>query len=118
MAVHVGAPSGHRVSAKVPWPVPAGYDDGLRFDLLTGLVERRAAEQPAGDQPHGPSPVSAWLTRMGVPQPHDEDLAWHAASLRAFAAHGTPLEVFRVVTKGGWLDVRTGERRTWRRLRL
>jgi hypothetical protein len=55
---------------------------------------------------------------MGVPAPHDQDLAWHAAALRAFAAQGLPLAVFRVVTKGGWRDVRTGERREWRRLRL
>ncbi len=113
LTLHVGVPAGPRVSAEVPWPVPREYDDGLRFDLLTGLVERWGSR---GDDQEAPG--VAWLTRMGFPEPHDQDLAWHAAAVRALAAQDRHLAQFRVVTKNGWLDVRTGERRVWRRLRL
>jgi hypothetical protein len=32
--------------------------------------------------------------------------------------HGRPLDGFYVITRTGWRDVRTGERRVWKRLRL
>jgi hypothetical protein len=35
-----------------------------------------------------------------------------------FAAHGVRLTGFYAITRTGWLDVRTGEARVWRRLRL
>jgi hypothetical protein len=49
---------------------------------------------------------------------HDQDALWHAAAVHAFDAFRIRLDAFRVVTKSGWLDVRTGESRTWKRLRL
>jgi hypothetical protein len=49
---------------------------------------------------------------------HDYDVAWHAAAQRSFGAHEVELLGFRAVTRSGWIDVRTGERRTWKRLRL
>jgi hypothetical protein len=111
MEVLVGEPSAARVGLEVPWPVPPEYDAGLRFDLALALVER---------WPLGPAfrPPAAWVARMGAPEPHDEDHLWHAAAVRAFAAHGWELDTFRVVTRAGWLDLRTGRTRTWVRLRL
>jgi hypothetical protein len=110
LAVHVGVPAGPRRSFEVPWPVPEGYDVGLRLDLLLGLVGSWSRD--------GSGSGCAWLTRQGVPVLHDQDTLWHAAAVRAFGALTVDLVAFRVVTKTGWLDVRTGESRTWRRLRL
>ena len=107
--MHVGVPLGDRLTVEVPWPTPPGYDAGLRFDLVAALVEGWSlAEEDA----------FGWLTRPGVPEPHDVDLQWLAAATRAFGAHGVGLLGFRALTRTGWLDVRSGERRVWKRLRL
>jgi hypothetical protein len=53
-----------------------------------------------------------------VPQLHDVDLTWCSAARHAFGAHERTLACFRVVTRTGWVDVISGERRTWARLRL
>lgn len=111
MGVHVGLPSAARVSLEVPWPVPEQYDVGLRFDLLDALVDQWQDE-------HRGEPAFAWLTRPGVAEVHDLDLQWQAATVRGFGAHEVDLKGFRVVTRNGWHDVATGERRVWKRLRL
>lgn len=95
-------------------PVPAGdpvVDPGTRTDVVSRLLD--AAQVSAG-----PSAPSVWLTRPGDPVLQDDDLAWLAASSRAFGAFGRGLAGFWSVTRTGWLDVRTGERHTWTRLRL
>ncbi len=94
------------------WPAPAVYDTGLRFDVLDGLVETLLPSWEGAD------PVWVWLTRPGVPEVHDVDLTWFAAAQRVLGAHGVPRAGFRAVTRTGWLDVATGESRTWTRLRL
>jgi hypothetical protein len=94
----------------VPWPVPLSYDAGLRFDLVSALLERW--EGNPGGQAFG------WLTRPGVPELHDRDLEWHSDTGRAFGGHGLELLGFRAVTRTGWVDVTSGERQVWRRLRL
>ena len=107
LGVHVGMPGATRRGLDVPWPVPGEYDAGVRFDVMCALVdelESRAAW--------------CWLTRPGVPEVHDVDLAWLSAAVRAFGAHAVELAGFRAVTKTGWLDVTTGESRTWSRLRV
>ena len=105
LGVHVGSPGGERRSLEVRWPVPSEYDDGLRFDLVAGLLDHLGC----GDSI---DPVWAWLTRPGVPEVHDVDLLWLAPARHAFEALGVPLAGFLAVTPAGWLDVVTGESRT------
>lgn len=82
-------------------------DTALRTDVVAALLDR--SDAPAR---------MLWLTRAGAPEPYDEDVAWLAAARTAFAMHGRTLDGCYVVTRYGWRDVRTGEGRTWRRLRL
>jgi hypothetical protein len=103
--LHLGQPAGPRVSLEVPTA-----DVGLRLDLVCALLDRWREQ-------HG-GPAFGWTVRSGVPTPHDADLAWYAAAVRAFGAVGEALQGFRAVTKAGWLDVVTGESRVWKRLRL
>jgi hypothetical protein len=110
MRVSLGAPAGARVALEAPWHPTTGYDTGLRFDLMCGLVEEWLAT--AG------GPAFGWLTRPGVPEPHDRDLEWYAAATRAFGAYECELLGFRALTRNGWWDVATGRSRTWKRLRL
>ena len=116
LTVQVGVPLGPRVGAEVPWPMPAGYDDGLRFDVVDVLLDawQRLGRQEAQES----RDAYLWLTRPGVPELHDVDLLWHAAAAGAFAAHETGLLGVLALTRTGWVDVRTGDRRVWRRLRL
>jgi hypothetical protein len=82
-------------------------DGSLRTDVMSALLEQTEAW-----------PAAAWVARAGCPTPHDVDLQWLAATMAAFGAHGRALEGFYAITRAGWLDVRTGESRTWKRLRL
>ena len=116
MGVHVGTPGGERRTASVPWPVPRGYDAGLRLDLVTALLDGSGGE--GADAAEAPAAASAWVTRPGDPVLHDQDLAWYSAAAHAFAAYDVRLLGFRAVTRSGWLDVASGEHRVWRRLRL
>lgn len=83
-----------------------GLDDALRTDIVGALLTR-AGELAA--------PV-CWLTRVGEPVPHDLDVEWSFAARQAFAERGVP-GCFLVLTKRGWYEPGTGERRTWKRLR-
>ncbi len=103
--LHVGVLGGGRVGC----PVPAGdpvLDPGTRLEVVLRLLEAG----PGGDQ--------AWLTRPGEPLVQDDDLAWLAAATRAFGSVAAPLQGMWTVTRTGWLDLRTGESRTWKRLRV
>lgn len=107
VTVHVGRLAGDRDSFVVRAQDLPAVDAALRIDVLSALVAQTPAEA-----------VHAWLARPGQPHPHDLDLAWLSAATVAFAIHGRPLAGFFAVTRAGWLDVRSGERRTWKRLRL
>ena len=109
LGVHVGEPAGWRESVELAWPEQQWYDGGLRVDVVTALLRRTAPDVGAA---HG------WITRPGVAELHDADLAWYAAAVRGWDASGVVLTGFRAVTRTGWIDVVTGERRTWKRLRL
>jgi hypothetical protein len=109
LGVHIGEPAGWRESLELPWPEPRWHDAGLRVDVVGALLGRTASEVVA---------ASGWLTRPGVPELHDADLEWYAAAVRGFGAHDVTLTGFRAVTRTGWIDVVTGERRVWKRLRL
>ena len=106
-AVHVGVPAGERDSFVLRAQYQPAVDDGLRIEVLTSLV----GQSPAGC-------TTAWVTRPGVPHPHELDLQWLSAACVAFGLHGRSLGGFFAVTRNGWLDVRTGEARTWKRLRI
>ncbi|HEU4513699.1 MAG TPA: hypothetical protein VFR87_11400 [Nocardioidaceae bacterium] len=105
--VHVGALGSGHVSCAVPAVDPV-LDAGTRTDVVLRLLEAANVSSAA----------SAWVTRPGEPDLQDSDLAWLAAAGRAFATVGCGLDGFWSVTRTGWLDVRTGERRTWKRLRI
>lgn len=110
--VHVGQLGGVHRSSPVPAADPVlGHllDPGTRAGVVSRLLEELA---PAG------SAVSAWLTRVGEPVVQDEDLAWLSAASHALGSFGYDLGGFWTITRTGWLDVRTGESRTWKRLRL
>jgi hypothetical protein len=106
-AVNIGELDGPRDSFVVRTADLPVLDAALRTDLVARLLD----DTPAT---HG----TVWLTRAGQPFPHDEDLAWLAATCRAFGSAGRVLTGFYAITRVGWLDVRTGENRTWKRLRL
>lgn len=83
------------------------FDHGLRVDVADILLEGTP-----------PTWCSAWLVRPGVPMLHDADLEWLAAVEAAFTSRSRVLGSFYAITRYGWLEVRTGAERHWRRLRL
>lgn len=106
-SVNVGRLGGERDTFVVRAQDLPVMDRGLRLEVMAALLDEQAAEEAA-----------AWLVRPGVPEPADADLDWLAAAAFEFAVHGARLSGFYVVTRTGWLDVRTGESRVWKRLRL
>jgi hypothetical protein len=109
--LHVGVPAGEQRRLTMPWPVPAEYDAGLLFDLIDAIVDDLVRDSGSAE------PAWGWLTRPGVPQLHDVDLACFSAATRAFGVHDLVMTGFRVVTRTGWLEPSTGASRTWKRLR-
>ena len=110
LGIHVGEPGGWRTTVELPWPEPRWRDSGLRTDVVTALL--------AHTDPATVVAAHGWITRPGVPELHDADLAWFAAAVRGWGAHGVALTGFHAVTRTGWVDVVTGEHRVWKRLRL
>lgn len=107
--VHVGRLGCARTCRSVSRADLAVLDAGTRTEVVTWLLEEL---EPTGAGAH------VWITREGEPTVQDEDLAWLSASVRALGCLGLTLDGFWTVTRAGWLDVRTGESRTWKRLRL
>lgn len=108
VCVHVGRLAGPQQTCSVPMDDPV-LDAGTRTDVVSRLLE---AGGDAGEA------ASVWLTRPGEPLLQDVDLAWLSAAARAAGALDRRLDGFWSVTRTGWLDVRGGESRTWKRLRL
>lgn len=106
-SVNVGRLAGARDTFVVRAQDLPLMDRGLRLEVVGALLEEQE-----------PRETAAWLVRPGVPEPQDADLDWLAATDFVFAAHGVRLTGFYAITRTGWLDVRTGEARVWRRLRL
>jgi hypothetical protein len=98
--VRVGRPAG-RYAEHPAAPPP---DHGAATDLVAALLRR------AGDDP------LTWLVRPGELTAHDLDPRWSTAARAACEEAGLPF-TFVVVTRSGWWEPATGERRTWRRLR-
>ena len=98
---HVGHPCGEHVAlATVDEP-------GLRADLVERAIDGLRATEGA----------CAWVTRGGDLGMTDADAAWFAAARAGYARHGLTLPAFVVVTRSAWLDLISGERRQWRRVR-
>ncbi|HSV39789.1 MAG TPA: hypothetical protein VLI04_13615 [Nocardioidaceae bacterium] len=103
----VGSPAGDRVSLTVPTRMLEHADREGRSELVAALLEIA----PEGTD-------TAWTSRAGDPAPVDDDLTWMAGADAAFRASGLALASFYVITRDGWVDPRSGERRVWKRLRL
>ena len=107
ISVNVGTLGGERDSFVVRAQDMPVVDTELRTDVVSALVETTA-----------PTWRTAWLVRPGLPEPHDLDFEWLSATRVAFGIHARTLDGFYTVTRGGWLNVLTGERKAWKRLRL
>ncbi|MGZ4580627.1 MAG: hypothetical protein ACXVXG_08330 [Nocardioidaceae bacterium] len=105
--VSVGVPAGQRDSFVVRAADLPVVDLALRVDVLCSMLEQS-----------DPAWRTVWLTRPGDVDPHEGDLEWLRAAGLGFAIQGRELGDFYVVTRTGWRDVRTGDQRTWKRLRL
>jgi hypothetical protein len=105
--VSVGVPAGDRDSFVVRAQDLPVMDPALCTDVVSSLVEQAPSNWTA-----------AWLARPGSPHLHDLDMQWLSAATVAFGIHARTLQGFFAITRGGWLDVRTGERQEWKRLRL
>lgn len=88
----------------------AVLDHALRCDVVATLLGRALPDDVACPRP------LTWLARPAVWDDPDCERAWLAAADCAHRELGLPL-AFVVVTRQGWRDPRTGEERTWRRLR-
>jgi hypothetical protein len=84
-------------------------DPGLRAEVAAALLSRAQTR---------PGRPAVWLTRPGVPEPHDLDLAWLGPLRRALAEAEVVPRCLAVVTRSGWYAPLTGERATWQRLRV
>lgn len=97
-----GGPDGRE-----PLGTPAVLDRGLRVDLLCALM------------PAVPEPCAVVVSRA---EHHDtcseEDLAWTGAAHAAAGITAADLVAVVMVSRWGWLDLLSGQRRDWKRLRI
>lgn len=98
--LHVGVPSIEDVI------VTDAGTAALRVDLVEQAVACLGQPEPF-----------AWLTRLGDLVGRRDDHRWFAATAAAFATHGLGTPDFYVVTRRGWLDLATGDRQVWHRVR-
>jgi hypothetical protein len=106
-SVHVGILGGGRAGFVLRAKDSPALDTALRIEVACRLLV---------DSP--PQWRTAWLVRGGTPESHDLDLQWLSAARMGFGIHDRVLDGCFVVTRTGWRDVVTGERREWTRLRL
>ena len=100
---HVGRPGEQRVEL----PHLAGMDRALRTDLVERALDGLLVTDGA----------CAWLTRPGELGTSDADVEWYAAARTAFARHRLRLTAFCVLNRTGWVDLVSGQRREWTRVR-
>lgn len=100
--LHVGQP---RVEV-VDIPDSAAYDTALRTDLVERALSCLDCPAPFG-----------WITRTGALIAGDRDHQWHVAVLSAAERLGLPDPDFYVITRYGWLDLRSGDLQEWHRVR-
>ena len=100
---HVGHPGGERTTFE-----HREIDDAsLRADLVERAIDGLLITEGA----------CAWVTRSGELGLADADAEWFSAARAAFARHGLPLPAFFVLNRRGWVDLVSGERRAWYRIR-
>lgn len=104
--LHVGQPGGP--AFRLELQPEDHFDHGLRTDVVACLLARAI-------QADIPNPI-AWLTRPGVLEVADADLAWAAATRKAFDEAEARWR-FVVVTRGGWMDPIEGQIDIWKRPR-
>ena len=100
---HVGRPAGERTQFA---HLEIG-DASLRADLVERAIDGLLTTEGA----------CVWVTRSGELDLVDADAEWFAAARAAFARHGLPLPAFFVLNRRGWVDLVSGERREWYRVR-
>lgn len=105
--VYVGSPAGERAAVTIPARQGSYVDREVRVELFSALLE-----VAPGDAAY------AWTSRPGPPDLLPDDVAWMVGAEAAFGAAWRELEGCYTITRYGWVDVRTGERRVWKRLRL
>jgi hypothetical protein len=103
--VHVGDPDGERSTYTDDGDL---LDDALRTDIVAAMLRQQPEARPS----------AVWISRVGVPEPHDLDLAWTRPCLAAFAEADETATWFAVITKRGWYTPLNGESATWQRLRM
>ena len=108
-SVNVGRLAGPRASFVFRAQDRPVMDRGLRVEVMCSLLDEHEDDLAS---------AAAWLVRPGTPELSDLDLEWQSATGFAFATRDVRPAGFYVVTRAGWLDVRTGESRVWKRLRL
>ena len=100
---HIGHPGG----AQSRFPHGLVDDPSLRADLVERAIDGLRETDRA----------CAWVSRGGELELNDADAEWLAASWSAFGRHGLVLPAFFVVNRNGWVDLVSGERRQWTRVR-
>ena len=101
--IHVGHPGGEHAR----WPHDVTANHAMRTDLVERAVDGLRVIDGA----------CAWVTRGGELEVTDADAEWFAAARTAFSRHGLQLPVFFVLNRSGWVDLVSGERRAWSRVR-
>jgi hypothetical protein len=87
-------------------------DHGLRVDVLTRLLtDCHSRTEPVSTQ------VSLVHVRPGPHEAADLDLGWAAAATVAGAIAGVEVVTAVALSRWGWYDLRTGQQRSWVRLR-
>jgi len=82
-------------------------DRGLRVDVLCRLM------------PCTPGEVAVVVVRPGHHEtPTETDRAWVGAAFAAAGVRGQQLIGVVLVSRWGWLDLLSGQRRSWKRLRI
>ncbi|MGH3366138.1 MAG: hypothetical protein ACRDOY_02950 [Nocardioidaceae bacterium] len=84
-------------------------DHGLRVDVLVSLMTDCTIRERAA--------LTLVHVRRGHHEPSDADLGWASAAVVAAAISGVELTSTVIVSRWGWLDVRTGASQTWVRPR-
>ena len=111
--LHVGLPGGARLVIPLVGTVASSSsaggprDDALAADVVTRALDRSAE----------PGEQQVWLTRGGTLEAGDDDWRWRAGTTAARGRYGVAPGTFLVVTRHGWVELPSGERRTWTRMR-
>jgi len=91
-------------------------DHGLRVDVLARLLTDCRCRDP-GDPVPACTRVSLVHVRPGPHEPADLDLGWAAATAAAGVIAGVEVVTAVALSRWGWYDLRTGQQRSWVRLR-